>query len=213
MGHRAAFGNVALMSDAEPDNLPAAAPSSEVRMRASDADREYMVELLRTAFADGYLTVDEFSDRAAQVYAARFADELPALAADFPGPAAVTTSSELQPAKPRRRGGRRWTILASSVRSGRWIAGTGLRQGAFLGNIELDLRQAVLASTVTELDVRAVLGAVQVLVPHGVHVEVDDTSILGSCDVKVDAAQALRGAPVVRIRAKAVLGSVDIRYS
>ncbi len=50
------------MSDA-PDSLP--------ELRASDADRERVVEILRSAASDGQLTVDELEERVPVAYAAR----------------------------------------------------------------------------------------------------------------------------------------------
>ena len=50
------------MSDA-PDSLP--------ELRASDADRERVVEVLRLAASDGQLTVDELEERVPSAYAAR----------------------------------------------------------------------------------------------------------------------------------------------
>jgi len=54
------------------------------RLRASDADRERTVELLREHCAVGRLTADEFNDRLEQAFAARNRGELDALLADLP---------------------------------------------------------------------------------------------------------------------------------
>ena len=52
-------------------------------VRASDADRERVVERLRQATADGQLTPDELEDRLNTTYAARFRRELMPLTADL----------------------------------------------------------------------------------------------------------------------------------
>jgi phytoene dehydrogenase-like protein len=54
------------------------------RMRASDADREAVVQTLLDAIARGLLTLQEGDERVAAAYAARFLDELPGLTADLP---------------------------------------------------------------------------------------------------------------------------------
>ena len=54
------------------------------RMRASDADREAVVQTLLDGIARGLLTLDEGDERVAAAYAARFLDELPRLTADLP---------------------------------------------------------------------------------------------------------------------------------
>ena len=54
------------------------------RMRASDVDREEVVQTLLDGIARGLLTLDEGDERVAAAYAARFRDELPRLTADLP---------------------------------------------------------------------------------------------------------------------------------
>jgi Domain of unknown function (DUF1707) len=68
--------------------------SSHVRasdhLRASDADREQVLEFLKTAFVQGRLTMDELDARAGQALVSRTYGELAALTADIPsGPARV----------------------------------------------------------------------------------------------------------------------------
>ncbi|WP_433305364.1 DUF1707 SHOCT-like domain-containing protein [Actinoplanes sp. CA-030573] len=53
-------------------------------MRCSDADREGIAGRLRAAAAEGRLGMDEFEERTAAVYAARYDRELSALVADLP---------------------------------------------------------------------------------------------------------------------------------
>lgn len=55
-------------------------------MRASDADREHVVEVLTRAFVHGRLTIDELGLRAGQALAARTYAELAAIIADIPAP-------------------------------------------------------------------------------------------------------------------------------
>jgi uncharacterized membrane protein len=54
-------------------------------IRASDADRERLVEVLKNGFAEGRLTQDEYNLRMGHAYAARTYGELGALVADLPG--------------------------------------------------------------------------------------------------------------------------------
>ncbi|MGW0355988.1 DUF1707 domain-containing protein [Nocardia nova] len=53
-------------------------------VRASDADREKIVERLRTAMNEGRLNLAEFDDRVQQVYAARTYGELSPILSDLP---------------------------------------------------------------------------------------------------------------------------------
>jgi uncharacterized protein DUF1707 len=54
------------------------------RIRASDAEREAVVSVLREAMSEGRLTLDEGEERIAAVYAATYRDELPAFTTDLP---------------------------------------------------------------------------------------------------------------------------------
>jgi Domain of unknown function (DUF1707)/Domain of unknown function (DUF4190) len=53
-------------------------------MRASSADRERAVDVLKAGFAEGRLTQDEYNDRMGRAYAARTYGDLAALTADLP---------------------------------------------------------------------------------------------------------------------------------
>jgi Domain of unknown function (DUF1707) len=53
-------------------------------IRASDQERESVVDVLRDAFTDGRLTFDEFEERTAAAYAAKTWTELRQLTSDLP---------------------------------------------------------------------------------------------------------------------------------
>ena len=53
-------------------------------IRASDQERESVVDVLRDAFTDGRLTFDEFEERTAAAYAAKTWAQLWELTADLP---------------------------------------------------------------------------------------------------------------------------------
>ena len=67
------------------------------KMRASDHDRQEVVDRLRGALVDGRLTVEEFGDRAGLAYQAVTYGDLAALHADLP---AVGSRPERQAAPP-----------------------------------------------------------------------------------------------------------------
>ncbi len=53
-------------------------------LRASDADREQLVDVLKTAFAEGRLSQDEYTERMEHAYSAKTYGELRVLASDLP---------------------------------------------------------------------------------------------------------------------------------
>jgi Domain of unknown function (DUF1707) len=72
------------------------------RMRASHADRERVIDALKTAFVHGRLTRDELGARTGRALAARTCAELVAVTADIP-PAPAAAGPARPPAPARRR--------------------------------------------------------------------------------------------------------------
>ena len=62
------------------------AAESYARLRASTADRDRTIEVLKASFVEGRLTRDEFDLRLGQAFVSRFFAELMALIADLRGP-------------------------------------------------------------------------------------------------------------------------------
>jgi hypothetical protein len=69
---------------AEPGDELAASAGGRGRMRASHADREQVIEVLKAAFVHGRLDRDEFDLRVGRALAARTYADLTALTADIP---------------------------------------------------------------------------------------------------------------------------------
>jgi DUF1707 SHOCT-like domain/Domain of unknown function (DUF4190) len=70
-------------------------------MRASSADRERAVDVLKAGFTEGRLTQDEYNDRMGRAYAARTYGDLAALTADLPaGPLPIWPVPAYQPPPP-----------------------------------------------------------------------------------------------------------------
>jgi len=80
----------------------AAAAVSRGHLRASHADREHVIAMLKAAFVQGRLTKDELDARAGQTFAARTYGELAALTGDLP-PGLITAPPPGKPARARTR--------------------------------------------------------------------------------------------------------------
>jgi Domain of unknown function (DUF1707) len=63
---------------------------SDGGMRASDSDREKVVEVLGVAYTEGRLTLDEFDDRTTAAYSAKTWDDLRTLTSDLPAGSHLT---------------------------------------------------------------------------------------------------------------------------
>jgi len=84
----------------EREGLP---PSDKDRLRAADDDRRHVAELLRGALDEGRLTLGEYDERLAIVYAARTYGELNAVLDDLPTTGAGTVMI-VPPAQLKARG-------------------------------------------------------------------------------------------------------------
>lgn len=104
-----------------------AADSGRGRLRASDADREHVVDTLKAAYVYGLVTKDEFDARVSQAFASRTYAELALITADIPaGLAAVPPPLRSGPAKAD-------PAAHANLTSGeRAVFGTGLLAGLAL---------------------------------------------------------------------------------
>ena len=169
-------------------------------LRASDADRDVALALLREASVDGRLTIEELAARAELVSTARTRDEVAAATADL-----AASSPPLVQDVARCR-----ALFSTVKREGRWrIAARGRYSGVF-GNVKLDLRDAVLPGPEIEIEARTIFGGVQIILPQGVHVELTGGASLASQELKVEG-EPPDGAPVIRIHHRGAFGSLVVR--
>lgn len=80
-----------------------------------------------------------------------------------------------------------------------------------LGGADLDLRDALVEGTVSEITVVSVIGGSNIVVPEGVEVELGGVALVGGNDLEVGGAPARPGAPVVRVRAFSLVGGTDVK--
>ena len=170
-----------------------------------------MLALLRQASVDGRLTVEELAERAERAQRARTYDELLAITADLVPGGAMPPPAAAGAAAPGAAVERHRATLSSLERAGRWRMPPRSRYVATLGSVRLDLRQAVLPGPEVELELKAVLGSISLVVPPGVDVRVSGGNVLGSCELHLGREAPAPGAPVVRVVVAGALGSVEVR--
>ena len=138
-------------------------------LRASDVERDRVVTLLGEAAADGRLTPSEHVDRVERAYRARTLGELAALTTDLVGPSA----------QPIRLDGRRPVagVFGRDSRDGCWVVPENLPVVAIFGEVELDLREALLQSGRIVIYATLIMGTIHLLVPDGVIVETTGNSV------------------------------------
>jgi hypothetical protein len=177
--------------------------SENLPIRASDADRERTIALLREHAVEGRLTLEEFTDRMSSATQARTSSELEALARDLPSP---------QGSVARRRRPTRllFSMFSSTEREGRlriprWVAGLTV-----FGNIDLDLRQATLEGDVITIVALGMFGTFDVYVPEGVEVDLHGFALGGHKRANGNDPPAQPGTPLVRVFAVSIFAGMDV---
>ncbi|WP_079185095.1 DUF1707 SHOCT-like domain-containing protein [Streptomyces uncialis] len=215
-------------SPADPERRPAKRPSTDLtpsELRAADADRERVAEILRDAVAEGRLDMTEFEERLEATYAARTYGELEPITQDLPALGSAPAASLAKAARPgevsvdwqHRIGGEPTSSLGVAVmsgfsRRGRWTAPRRFNAFALMGGGDIDLREANFADREIVVNCFAVMGGIDVIVPPGVEVVVRGISIMGGFDQpKDDGALHDPGAPRVIVTGLAFWGGVDVR--
>lgn len=158
-----------------------AEPPSSPALRASDADRDRVIELLRVAVADGRLAPAEFDERLDAALAARTIDALAPLTADLiaaPGShGALTLPLAGTPAQPaaelltiRERHG-------SVRRDGRWTLPHRLALRTAWCDVRLDLTSAVRSGPELIIELRVRGGDVELILAPGMVVDANELAV------------------------------------
>ncbi|MDQ6736893.1 MAG: DUF1707 domain-containing protein [Gemmatimonadota bacterium] len=175
--------------------------------------RDHVVELLKAGFVENHLSMTEFEQRVALAHQARSRAELDPLVADLL-PAAGLAPTASPPGYTGSIANHRKivAILSNHQRRGPMALPRHLEIVAILGNVELDLTGASIANGVTEIDISAVFGNVEVTLPPGVRIESHGNAFLGSFDHRSQEfpEYAETGDRVIRITGQSVFGSVTI---
>ncbi|MEU3932834.1 DUF1707 domain-containing protein [Streptomyces sp. NPDC029044] len=192
-------------------------------LRASDADRERIAEILRDALAEGRLDMAEFEERLDATYRARTYGELAPITRDLPaaGVTAPAVSLTKDPAAGTDWSGRivggegsstgAVAVMSGFQRKGRWTMPRRFTCFAFWGGGEIDLREANFADREVEVNAIAIMGGVDVIVPPGVEVVVRGIGIMGGFDHREEGVPGEPGAPRVVVTGFAFWGGVGVQ--
>jgi len=185
--------------------IPAERPGQALA-RASDAERDRVVGLLRDHCVVGRLTLDEFSERVGAALAARTRGDLDAVLVDLP------TAPQPMPEAPRRRA-RRWivAVMGESEAKGRWRLGEHTSVLAFMGQCHLDLSRAEIEGPEVVITAVGFMGSVDIVAPEGIDVELTGVSSMGSRKIRMRDVPMLRGSPRILIRPFPFMGEVSVR--
>lgn len=194
-------------------------------MRASDAERERIAEVLREAVAEGRLEMEEFDQRLDRAYRARTHGELEPLVRDLPGvgsssaaPAVVRPRSGSAARWPERIGrpatsGGAFAFWGGFRRRGNWTVGRVFTAFAMWGGGDIDLREANFEDRETVIRCFTIMGGIHVTVPPDLNVDVRGIGIMGGFGEHAkDEVLPAPDAPRVRITGLALMGGVGVEH-
>jgi Domain of unknown function (DUF1707) len=185
------------------------APARSLATRASDQERDAVLQRVQQAFAEGRLDDAEFDERMRATLVARTHADLDALVTDLPAQAPVPGPA----ARAGRPGPGRLAIALKGPirRAGRWRVPDRYTTLVYKGSGWLDLRAAELSGPVTTFLTVAYKSRVTILVPPGVRVEMTGFGVTqGPADGEGPGYILPVSAPVIHVRGVAYKGTIEI---
>jgi hypothetical protein len=205
----------------QPVSAPTAPPPAPAAsaLRASDAERDRIADILRDALAEGRLTADEHAERVEGVLSAKTVGELEVFIQDLPAAHGHrATASSYSPAPNRPTEGaipaeadeNVVAVFSAAMRRGRWRAGRRMHAYAVFGNIEIDLSEAIFEYQQVVIKAISVFGNVEIRVPENVSLRGTGGGVLGNFEVDtLDSPEP--DAPVIYVEGWAVLGNIEAK--
>ena len=101
-------------------------------------------------------------------------------------------------------------FMGEQKRVGYWQVPRNFRVACAMGSTVIDLREATISAGVTTIEIFALFGSVEIVVPSGVYVELDGDAFAG--EFSFDADPTMRpgpDSPTIRITGSVYFGSVE----
>jgi DUF1707 SHOCT-like domain len=194
-------------TSAMPESPRDAAAGPPAALSIDSAARDRVVDILTRGFAEDRLTEAELESGLDAVYRAGTRAELDALIATLPAP--VEPAAVARPSLPAGyEPPRRIRAVFSGQELSLAVVPRHLRVRARFGYVELDLTHASFEPGVTEINLRAFMGYVQLRLPAGVRVESHGRGLFGYFSARGSGSTDPES-PVVRIRGRALFGFVE----
>lgn len=190
-------------------------------LRASDQDRQLVEQVLATAYAQGRITTDEHSERLEQVWQAKTFGELRPITADLveirqevelkltPAPGDGFDRAIVDTLNPTPESERINAVMSSNRRLDQaWRLRKNVNISVVMGDVHLDLRNAVFEADQINIHVNAIMGEVKLFVPAGVRVVNETTPIMGETKIRGLIEEAT--GPVVRLDGMVLMAELDV---
>jgi hypothetical protein len=178
-------------------------------LRASHADRDRVVEVLRVAAGDGRISADELDQRLEDALTAQTLGELATLTTDLPLSPAHAAGVAAGPAKDLIK-----IDCGSSVarRDGPWLVPQRMEIRVTSGVVQLDFTEAIIASPELHIDADVRSGVLTLVTKPGIEVDLDDVST-GSGVARVERPEGPAVPVVLRVAVTGRVGSGVLKAS
>lgn len=178
-------------------------------LRASHADRDRVVEVLRVAAGDGLLTADELDQRLEHALTARTLSELAILTTDLPAMSSHAASVALPRAKDLVR---IECGSGSAKRDGEWVVPQRMEISVTSGSVKLDFTRAVISQPTLQVAAEVKSGSLTLVTRPGIVVDAGDVAVSsGSVKVRTHRGPAAPVTLRVEVSGKVRSGSLTAR--
>ncbi|MEU8701010.1 DUF1707 domain-containing protein [Streptomyces sp. NPDC048680] len=159
-------------------------------MRASDRDRDQVVEILQVAAGDGRITAAELDERLDAALSARTAGDLARLTADLPSEGMPSQAKDLVRIDQR---------FGDVSRTGRWLVPRRMEIRLMFCEAKLDFTDALITHSTLHIDVDLRIGGNLILVTRpGIVVDTDGLE-RSSGEIRIRPASDADTSPVLRV--------------
>ena len=153
---------------------PPVGTGAQAELRASHADRDRVVEVLRVAAGDGRLTAEELDERLEAALTARTYSELAVLTADLP--AAGARPGQVVRTEPKDLV-RIDCGSGTANRDGQWVVPQRMEIRVTSGAVKLDLTKAIITGPTLTIDAEVKSGTLTLITRPGIVVDTDDVTV------------------------------------
>lgn len=180
--------------------------------------RQSVIQQLAEHFSVDNLSVEALEERLDRAHQASTLEELRSLVSDLPvvqpgAPPVTGPRTYVSPATGTHVSERQVIvgIMGGAEKKGVWTPARQMFVLALMGGVELDFREARMPPGVTEIVVFAVMGGAEIIVPPGVHVDLNGFALMGGFGQTGYAPPPTDpNAPVLRIGGFALMGGVEV---
>ena len=168
-----------------------------------EARRQAVIDVLKDRFARGEIELAEYERRVTAAAEARRAGDLAALVSDLTRRAAPPSLPEAKQ--------QFVTVMSSRDQRGDWLQADAVVVYALMGSVSLDFTEVRPGDRPVVVEVRSMMGEVNLRVPAGMPVQMDVDTIMSEASVhRSVSTQPVTGHGVV-VRGVAVMSSVTAR--